>query len=251
MTAPPSAPRDTPLAAEHVALGAVFTEFGGWRMPVRYGSHLDEHRAVREAAGLSDISHMGEIFVTGAGAGAFLDFALAGRLSAVREGRAKYTMLLAEDGGIIDDLIVYRLADERFLVVANAGNREAVARELSQRATAAAAPVTVDDVSDAYGLLAVQGPRAQAILEAFDGIAELGAPWSEQRSYAWTDALFEGEPLLIARTGYTGEDGFELMVPAESAAALWRALVLAGEPLGLVPAGLAARDTLRLEAGMP
>ena len=249
MESPPVPPRDTPLRAEHEALGASFTDFGGWMMPVRYGSDLAEHHAVRQAAGLFDISHMGEILVTGGSAGAFLDAALAGRLSALAVGKAKYTMILAEDGGIIDDLIVYRLADDRFLVVANAGNREVVAAELAARASSGT--VQIEDVSDAHALIAVQGPAARAILESVDGIAELGAPWAEQSYYAWTDALFDGAPLLIARTGYTGEDGFELMVPVAHAAALWPALLTAGQPHGLVPAGLAARDTLRLEAGMP
>ena len=264
-------PRDTPLRAEHEALGATFTDFGGWMMPVRYGSDLAEHHAVRQAAGLFDISHMGEILVTGSRAGAFLDFALAGRLSALAVGKAKYTMILAEDGGIIDDLIVYRLAGDRFLVVANAGNRDAVVNALQERvpqfdfrdtraqvsdggsfAFVVGKPgVAVEDVSDSHALLAVQGPAAQAILEATPGIAELDTPWAEQRYYAWASARFDGAPLLIARTGYTGEDGFELMIPVAHAAALWRALLTAGEPHGLVPAGLAARDTLRLEAGMP
>lgn len=271
MESPPVAPRDTPLRAEHEALGASFTDFGGWMMPVRYGSDLAEHHAVRTAAGLFDVSHMGEILVTGERAGAFLDFALAGRLSALAVGKAKYTMILAEDGGIIDDLIVYRLADDRFLVVANAGNREVVADALQARvqqfdfrdtraqvsdggsfAFVVGKPgVAVEDMSDLHALLAVQGPAAQAILEATPGIAELDTPWGEQRYYAWASARFDGAPLLIARTGYTGEDGFELMIPVSRAAALWRALLAAGEPHGLVPAGLAARDTLRLEAGMP
>ncbi|WP_261164466.1 glycine cleavage system aminomethyltransferase GcvT [Microbacterium sp. Marseille-Q6965] len=252
--APPAVPpRESPLRAEHEALGASFTDFGGWMMPVRYGSDLAEHHAVRTAAGLFDISHMGEIVVAGPRAGALLDLALAGRLSTLAVGRAKYTMILAEDGGIVDDLIVYRLADDRFLVVANAGNREVVADTLQERvgAFSASSAVTVEDVSDQYALVAVQGPAAQAILEATPGIAELGTPWGQQRYYAWTDASFDGAPLLIARTGYTGEDGFELMIPVGRAAALWKALRAAGERHGLVPAGLAARDTLRLEAGMP
>lgn len=246
---PGDEPRETPLRAEHEALGASFTDFGGWMMPVRYTSDLAEHHAVRQAAGLFDISHMGEILVEGAGAGAFLDHALAGALSAVPVGRAKYTMILAEDGGIVDDLIVYRLQDEQFLVVANAGNRETVARELVARVQGFDA--TVEDQSDDHALIALQGPAAERILAATPGVTDLSAPLGEIRAYAWGDALFGGEPLLIARTGYTGEDGFELMVPVAEAAALWRALLAAGEPHGLVPAGLAARDTLRLEAGMP
>ncbi|QOR72533.1 glycine cleavage system protein T [Ruania alkalisoli] len=302
------APRETPLRAEHEALGAAFTDFGGWWMPVRYTSDRAEHTAVREAAGLFDISHMGEIFVRGSQAGEYLDFALAGRLSAVKVGRAKYTMLLAPDGGILDDLVVYRLEEQEFLVIANAANREVVAAELTTRADGF--DVTVTDGSDDYALLALQGPRAVTILDEVvaDGtISGLGMPLAEVKNYAWTDAnltpgepgvdnrtntdanLTPGEPgvdnraktdhnftpgdrgvggdgsaggghrgstsgttpLLLARTGYTGEDGFELYVAAEHAASLWRALLAAGESHGLVPAGLAARDTLRLEAGMP
>ncbi|WP_324014466.1 glycine cleavage system aminomethyltransferase GcvT [Microbacterium sp. JZ37] len=241
--------RRSPLQAEHEAQGASFTDFGGWWMPVRYTSDLAEHRAVREAAGLFDISHMGEILVRGAGAGAFLDYALAGRLSAVAVGRAKYTMMLAEDGGIIDDLVVYRLSDDEFLIIANAGNRRTVAAEVSARI--AGFDADLEDASDRLALIALQGPRAQAILESAPEVGGFGLPLDELRNYAWTDAEFAGTPLLVARTGYTGEDGFELCIDADRAVELWRALLAAGAPHGLVPAGLAARDTLRLEAGMP
>ena len=257
--------RYTPLRARHESLGASFTDFGGWQMPVRYTSDLAEHHAVREAAGLFDISHMAEFLVHGGEAAAYLDYALAGRLSTMKIGKAKYSLLLAEDGGVIDDVIVYRLAEDRFLIISNAGNRDAVAEALAARLRlpAVAQPVSsrsarsttdgvaVEDVSDAYALLAVQGPASEAIVAAIDGITDLTTPWAEQKYYAWTDALFAGQPLLIARTGYTGEDGFELLVRAEDAPGLWDAALAAGEPHGLVAAGLAARDTLRLEAGMP
>ncbi|MGO1508257.1 MAG: glycine cleavage system aminomethyltransferase GcvT [Microbacteriaceae bacterium] len=257
--------RYTPLRARHESLGASFTDFGGWQMPVRYTSDLAEHHAVREAAGLFDISHMAEFLVHGGEAAAYLDYALAGRLSTMKIGKAKYSLLLAEDGGVIDDVIVYRLAEDRFLIISNAGNRDAVAEALAARLRlpAVAQPVSsrsarsttdgvaVEDVSDAYALLAVQGPASEAIVAAIDGITDLTTPWAEQKYYAWTDALFAGQPLLIARTGYTGEDGFELLVRAEDTPALWDAALAAGEPHGLVAAGLAARDTLRLEAGMP
>jgi len=241
--------RYTPLRERHEALGASFTDFGGWQMPVRYTSDLAEHHAVRQAAGLFDISHMAEFTIDGPDAAAYLDYALAGRLSTMSVGKAKYSLLLAENGGIIDDVIVYRLAEDRFLIISNAGNRDAVGEALPQRI--GAFDVAVEDVSDEYALIAVQGPASQAIASTIDGITEVGTPWADQRYYAWTDALFLGRPLLIARTGYTGEDGFELLVRAEDAAALWDAVLAAGESHGLVPAGLAARDTLRLEAGMP
>lgn len=265
--------RHTPLRAVHESLGASFTDFGGWMMPVRYTSDLAEHHAVRTAAGLFDISHMAEFLVEGSGADAFLDYALAGRLSTMPVWKAKYSLLLAPTGGVIDDVIVYRLGADRFLVIANAGNRHAVAAALEERveefrtlpeepptvgsdgsfAFIPGAPrrVEVTDASDAYSLIAVQGPVARAVLDATAAIGELGRPLDELTYYAAVDASFDGEPLLIARTGYTGEDGYELLIRNERALDLWEALTAAGAPLGLVPAGLAARDTLRLEAGMP
>ena len=270
-----SDPRYTPLRERHEALGASFTDFGGWQMPVRYTSDLAEHHAVRQAAGIFDISHMAEFLVTGDFAGEFLDYSLAGRLSAMPVGKAKYSLMLADGGGIIDDVIVYRLADDRFLVIANAGNRGFVdsafasrvrsfpSRIERERAPLAAGEdrtfegflgdrgVDVEDVSDEYALLAVQGPASEAIVSSTAGITDLSTPWVEQKYYAWADAMFLGAPLLLARTGYTGEDGFELLVRVADAPALWDALTEAGQKHGLVPAGLAARDTLRLEAGMP
>jgi aminomethyltransferase len=241
--------RTTALHDRHEALGASFTDFGGWLMPVRYTSDLAEHHAVRTAAGLFDISHMAEFEVTGADAGTFLDFALAGAISPMRIGKAKYSLVLAESGGIVDDVIVYRLADDRFLVIANAGNRDAVAAAFADRVEGFGAEVV--DSTDEFSLIAVQGPVARAVVEAVPGIAEVQPPFADLGYYAWSDGTFEGAPLFIARTGYTGEDGFELLVRNDSAPALWDALLTAGAPLGLVPAGLAARDTLRLEAGMP
>lgn len=237
--------RRSPLHSVHERAGASFTDFGGWLMPVRYTSDLVEHHAVREAAGLFDISHMAEFTVTGPGAAALLDYVLAGRISTMKIGKAKYSLLLSDTGGVIDDVIVYRRGDEDFLIISNAGNRALVAAEFDR----VVGDVVITDVSDDYALIAVQGPRALEIVEAtaglsVDGLADLGY-------YAWLGGTFDGAPLFVARTGYTGEDGFELMVPNAQAEALWDALLAAGEPLGLIPAGLAARDTLRLEAGMP
>ncbi|WP_029266698.1 MULTISPECIES: glycine cleavage system aminomethyltransferase GcvT [unclassified Microbacterium] len=244
-----SDPRYTPLRARHEALGASFTDFGGWQMPVRYTSDLAEHHAVRQSAGIFDISHMAEFTVQGSGAADFLDNALAGRLSALAVGKAKYSLLLAESGGIIDDVIVYRLEGDDFLIISNAGNRDAVSAALRDRTDGF--DVVVQDVSDDYALIAVQGPNAEAILAETPGITDVSIPWTEQKYYAWASANYDGVPVLLARTGYTGEDGFELLVAADRAASLWDALLAAGAPHGLVPAGLAARDTLRLEAGMP
>src|SRR5690554_5170661 len=217
-------------------------------MPVRYSSELEEHAAVRNAAGLFDLSHMAEIIVTGPEAAAFLDYALSGNISAVAVGQAKYSLLLSVEGGIIDDVIVYRTHEARYGVVANAGNRFAAAGALASRA--AGFDVTVVDESDGIGLLAVQGPASRAILEALPGL-ELPHDLAELKYYWSAIGTFEGSEIMVARTGYTGEDGFELYVLATQAESLWKALVKAGADHGLVPAGLACRDTLRLEAGMP
>ena len=239
----------SPLHQVHVDAGASFTDFAGWQMPVRYTSDLAEHHAVRTAAGLFDLSHMAEITVQGADAGTFLDYALAGKLSAITLWQAKYSLLLSETGGIIDDLVVYRLGADSFLVVANAGNRFPAVTALSARS--AGFDVTVTDRSDDYALIAVQGPGALRILAATAGLTDLGTPLADLGYYHATDAFFEGLPLLVARTGYTGEDGFELYLQTDAAERLWRALAAAGADHGLIPAGLASRDTLRLEAGMP
>ena len=242
----------TALYEAHKQLGASFTDFGGWQMPLKYSSELAEHRAVRSAAGLFDLSHMGEVDVTGPDAAAFLDYALAGKLSAVKVGRAKYSLITNADGGIIDDLISYRLADEHYLVVPNAGNADTVAAELAARAEGF--DVTVANVSAETSLVAVQGPAAEAILLALVPEAQHEVVTGMKYYAADTVEIAAGErtlDLLVARTGYTGEDGFEIYVPNDDAAALWDALLDAGADSGLIPAGLACRDSLRLEAGMP
>ncbi|MFF2833527.1 glycine cleavage system aminomethyltransferase GcvT [Cellulosimicrobium cellulans] len=247
--------RHSPLHDEHVALGANLTSFGGWLMPLRYTSDLAEHRAVREAAGLFDLSHMGEIEVAGPQAGAALDHALVGNLTAVAPGRARYTMICQEDGAVLDDLVVYRLGTERFLVVANAGNADLVARELVARAVGFDATVTDQGADTA--LVAVQGPRAEEIVAGLTDPGDAAAAQTvrDLKYYAAAPLALRTDAgqvdALVARTGYTGEDGFELFVPADRAADLWRTVLAAGAPLGLVPAGLSARDSLRLEAGMP
>lgn len=240
--------RLSPLHESHRALGAAFTDFAGWQMPVRYASDLAEHHAVRSAAGLFDVSHMAQFRISGPDAAAFLDRALAVDASAIAPARARYTMILAEDGGIVDDLIVYRDRPDAFLVVANAGNRDPVAAALADRRTGF--DVEIADETEQTVLLAVQGPRAREVLAATAGL-EVGGRLDELPYYAVADGRFGGEPVLVARTGYTGEDGFELYADVAAAPELWEALLAAGAPLGLVPCGLAARDTLRLEAGMP
>ncbi|PPF12767.1 MULTISPECIES: glycine cleavage system aminomethyltransferase GcvT [unclassified Rathayibacter] len=255
--------RYSPLHEVHVAAGASFTDFAGWQMPVRYSGDLAEHHAVRTAAGLFDLSHMAEILVVGPEAVDALDYALASDISAVAAGRAKYTLLLERTGGVIDDLVVYRTGEDRFMVVANAANRHIVVETLRDRT--AMFECELFDESDDVALIALQGPRSLEILQNVQGLAvetERGAEsvldtddaarlLAELRYYRAVPATFEAHPILIARTGYTGEDGFEIYVSPDSAPTLWQALAETGAGAGLVPAGLAARDTLRLEAGMP
>ena len=240
--------RFSPLHQAHVDAGASFTDFAGWQMPVRYSSDLAEHHAVRTTAGLFDLSHMAEIVVSGPDAAAYLDFALAGKLSAIELLQAKYSLILNEGGGIIDDVVVYRTNENEYLVVANAGNRFPAFDALSARS--ARFDVTVTDQSDDVALIAVQGPNALAIVQATAGL-DVSGDLPALKYYRAMGATFHDGTVLLARTGYTGEDGFELYVDVPDAAALWAALAQAGEAHGLVPAGLASRDTLRLEAGMP
>jgi aminomethyltransferase len=233
--------RDTPLRAVHERLGATMTEFAGWLMPLRYGSETAEHNAVRTAAALFDLSHMGEIAVTGPEAGAALDYALTGWPSTLAVGRARYTMICAPDGGILDDLIVYRQEGERFLVVANASNTAVVLAELTRRCTGA----VVSDESLTTGLVSIQGPNASGLLAPLTDVDLAG-----MRYYAGAYGTVAGRPAWVARTGYTGEDGFEIFLAPGDCEPVWDALA-AATPGGVPPAGLAARDTLRLEAGMP
>jgi len=237
-------PRRTPLHQVHAAAGARFVEFGGWEMPLRYGSIIEEHRAVRQAAGLFDLSHMGELWVRGPGAGEALSAALVNEPARLPLGRAGYSLLCAPDGGIIDDLIVYHVRAGSFLVVPNAANREIVRDELERRCRPFEADLSDETLSTS--LLAVQGPAAATILA---GLTELEP--GRLRNYAAAETSLAGRPVLLARTGYTGEDGFELFARWQDGPAMWSALVGVGAPAGLVPCGLGARDTLRLEAGMP
>ena len=234
----------TPLEARHRGLGARLIDFAGWLMPVQYGGILEEHRAVRERAGLFDLSHMGELFVEGPDAGAALAHALVSDPPSLADGRAHYSMIVGPDGGIIDDLIVYRLAAERFLVVANASNAHVVSDALAERLTRFKA--VLDDRSLITALVAIQGPRSVEIVRPLTDVDLDGL-----RYYAIAEGSVAGIPALVARTGYTGEDGFEVFVETTRAEELWDALSAAGAEHGVAPIGLGARDTLRLEAGMP
>lgn len=235
--------RTTALHSVHEALDARLIDFAGWAMPVWYGSATDEHIVVRTSAGLFDLGHMGELMVTGPQAAAALDHAVILHASAMPIGRARYTMILNDEGGIIDDLITYRLAEDRFMVVANASNAGVVFDELVDRS--ADFDATVTDETESWALIAIQGPVAAGVLQQL-----VSEDLDEIRYYRIDEMQVLGVDAMVARTGYTGEDGFEVFVPQASAAELWNQLIAVGD--GTVhPTGLAARDTLRLEAGMP
>jgi aminomethyltransferase len=223
----------TPLHARHVAAGARMVPFAGWEMPVQYEGVIPEHRAVRTDAGVFDVSHMGQIDVEGPHALELLQSLLSNDLGKLDDGDAQYTLLTNDQGGIVDDLIAYRLGPYHFLLVVNAGNRDAAFAWIKEREIRGS---EVRDVSDEYGLLAVQGPRS---------LERLGLP--EARPFTHAMGELDGIEVMVNRTGYTGEQGVELMVPAEDAEALWEAVVARGA----VPCGLGARDTLRLEVCYP
>ncbi len=234
--------RRTPLYDLHREAGGKMVPFAGWEMPVQYTGVIEEHTAVRERAGLFDVSHMGEVRVEGAGATAFLDALTPNHVAKLGIGRAHYSGLLNEQGTYLDDLLIYRLAEESYLVVVNASNSD---RDFAWIAEHAPTGVTVENVSDSYTLLALQGPRALEILAPLTD-TDVGAI----RYYGFAFGQVAGVRALISRTGYTGEDGVELYLPPDGAPTVWRKLFEAGAAHGLVPAGLGARDTLRLEAGM-
>ncbi|MGP5660191.1 glycine cleavage system aminomethyltransferase GcvT [Corynebacterium falsenii] len=252
--------KHTALHSVHAKLGARFTDFGGWDMPLKYTSELDEHRAVREAVGVFDLSHMGEVWVRGPQAAEFLDYALISKLSAVKVGKAKYSMICTESGGIIDDLISYRIEENTYLVVPNAGNIDNVVSALQERA--GAFDVDVEDKSSKTSMIAVQGPKAaEAMVEIVENVVDApeasgaGSTVNEAIAglgyYAAFEGIVAGQPVLVARTGYTGEDGFEIIVNNDAAQDVWDKALAEATRLGGLPCGLACRDTLRLEAGMP
>ena len=231
----------TPLYDRHREAGAKIVDFAGWEMPVQYTGVIEEHRAVRTAAGLFDVSHMGEVRVRGAGAQAFLQRLTPNDVSRLVPGRAHYSGLLTDRATYVDDILIYRLAADDFLVVVNASNAERDFEWIAAQALGGGEDVEVIDESDRYALLALQGPKALEML------APLAAPdVSGLKYYGFAEGTVAGVPALISRTGYTGEDGFELYLAPEDAPEVWRRLVEAGA----VPAGLGARDTLRLEAAM-
>jgi aminomethyltransferase len=236
--------RRTALYDEHLAAGGRMVEFAGYELPVQYAGLGDEHRAVRERAGLFDVSHMGEISVAGPGALDFVQLVSCNDHSKVTVGRAQYTGLMYPEGTFVDDVLVHKMADDEYLLVVNAANRAKDAAYLGELARGRS-DVEVVDRSEDYAQLALQGPLAQEVLQPLVSV-DLAA----LKYYRFTHGEAAGEPALIARTGYTGEDGFEVYLRPAAAPALWRAVLAAGAPAGVVPAGLGARDTLRFEAGM-
>ncbi|OKL54124.1 glycine cleavage system protein T [Bowdeniella nasicola] len=236
----------TPLLPVHEAAGAHLIDFAGWNMPVRYTSDRVEHEAVRTAAGIFDLSHMAQISVTGERTAGGLNRCFISPMDAMSVGRAKYSMLTDASGGILDDLIVYRLADDEYLVVANASNRLVVVEELTKRCGEIDPNITVSDRTRERAIIAVQGPRSVEIMDAAGFGDATGIKY-----YSITPTTFDGTDVLVARTGYTGEDGFEIYLPGDKAPDAWRRLLEVGETHGLTQCGLACRDTLRLEAGMP
>ena len=244
MTAPAAALRKTPLWDVHRQLGAKLIDFGGWDMPVSYpAGTIKEHRAVREAVGLFDVSHMGEAYLRGPGARRVVGLLATNAVERAPVGKAVYTLLCHPSGGVVDDCIFYKRSDEEFFVIVNASN---TAKDLEWFRDHASTDCDVTDVSDQTALIAVQGPKAAAMVDALAGGALAQLP-----SFSFADATVAGVRCLAARTGYTGEDGFELACAAEDAVRLWSALVEAAKPLGGLPIGLGARDTLRLEAKLP
>ena len=236
--------KKTPLNARHRAAGARMVEYGGWDMPVEYSGIVDEHLAVRSRVGLFDVSHMGQIEIAGRDALAAVQHITSNDASRLAIGQAHYSALPTPEGTFVDDVLTYRLADDHYMLVVNAANIVKdftwIAKQIAGIGDAAAV-----NTSSRYALIAVQGPLAREVLQPLTGI-NLG----EIKYYWFTSGEVAGVRVTVSRTGYTGEDGFEIFVPPASAERVWEAVMTAGRPAGLVPAGLGARDTLRLEAAM-
>jgi aminomethyltransferase len=233
--------RRTPLFDRHVALKAKLADFGGWDMPIEYVGVVAEHTAVREAAGVFDVSHMGKVLVLGPGAAAYANTVLTNDLERIEPGRAQYSMLCNADGGVIDDLIVYRVSDDEVFIVPNASNASLVVRALRESAPAS---LDVVDLHDELAIVAIQGPRSPEVLAAL-GLS------SDHDYMSFVDEEWMGANVRVCRTGYTGERGYEVIAPSATMRALWDEVLSVGRDLGVMPAGLGARDTLRTEMGYP
>jgi aminomethyltransferase len=243
----------TPLFDTHEKLGARLIDFGGWEMPVQYTSIVEEHNAVRNAVGIFDISHMGEIFVTGAGAEEFLNYALTNDVRKLTPGWGQYSLMCNEKGGVVDDLYVYCLGLGNYLLIVNASGIERDYEWLQERKKSFAgnSAVFIENKSDSYGAVAVQGPKSAELIDEAFPPRENGEALSTLAKNQVRMVSFDGELIYVARTGYTGEDGFEVIAPAPTIVKVWTACVNAGNGLGLRPCGLGARDTLRTEACYP
>ena len=234
----------TPLYEKHVALGGRMIDFGGWELPVQYQGIIKEHEQTRKAVGLFDVSHMGEITVKGPGAQRFIQRMVTNDISGAQNLQAVYSPMCYEDGGVVDDLLIYRMGDEDYLLIVNAANTDKDFEWLCRHVTG---QVELLNVSDDYAQMAIQGPNAERILQQLCDV-----PLEDIKFYRFrTDVSVAGVYGIVSRTGYTGEDGFELYLPAAEAAGVWDALLEAGKDDGLVPAGLGARDTLRFEVALP
>ena len=234
--------KKTSLFDLHNALKAKMVDFGGWHMPVQYSGILDEHNAVRTAVGLFDVSHMGEIEIRGPQARELVDFVATNNAAKLKIGQAQYSGLLYEHGGFVDDILVHKVSDTEFFLCVNAANQE---KDFEHLRAHNRFDAEVDYASERYAQIAVQGPKALATLQKLTS-----APLTDIRYYWFVDGFVEGVPARIARTGYTGEDGFEIYIPPNTAHRLWEKLLTAGEEFGIRPCGLGARNTLRLEAKM-
>jgi len=234
--------RTTPLHAVHKRMGARMVDFGGWDMPVQYSGVIDEHNTVRGRVGLFDVSHMGEIEVRGPEALKLVDYVTTNAASQLKIGQAQYSGLLYEHGGFVDDILVHKVADDHYFICVNASNQDKDYEHISAHNRF---DCTVENAGSRYAQIAVQGPRALETLQKLTPV-----DLTPIRYYWFTDGLVSGAPARIARTGYTGEDGFEIYVAPDEAPRIWDELLSAGEEFGIKPAGLGARNTLRLEAKM-
>ena len=245
---PESDLKRTALSDRHISLGAKMIPFAGWLMPVQYAGIMREHLAVRSTAGLFDLGHMGQVKIAGADAMNFLQGIVTNDVSVLRPGQAQYALLTNPRGGVIDDIIIYRYpTHDGYMVVVNASNREKDVQWMHrQRSAKPDLAVSVDDISAGTGMIAIQGPRAAEIAQPL-----IDLDLNRIGAFEWSDATIAGREMRIARTGYTGEDGFEIYTSTDGVGDVWDAIYEAGHPHGLVPVGLGARDTLRLEARMP
>ena len=236
--------KKTSLYENHIKAGGKIIDFGGWALPVQYSGIIEEHRRVRSVAGLFDVSHMGEITVKGADAGTFLQYMVTNDISRLKEYRIIYSHMCYPDGGVVDDLLIYKYGDDDYLVIVNAANTQ---KDFEWMRKNVKGRVRVQNVSESFAQLALQGPKAETILQKMTGFALNTLPFF----YFKPDVEIGGFSVMVSRSGYTGEDGFEIYAPPEHAPKLWEKILEAGRDEGLVPVGLGARDTLRFEAGLP